>query len=805
MAASFFYNGENIFEGLAYTPIVEREVDSVYVNGRINIVDRIILRGRIVEACKVEGIWVWVDEIEDPIITEFGDFIIFNDQKGLWGNSVIMSQEIISKFSENFKQFQIREGLVVEFNANQAIVRSINFEQNKWVGLTPYEIVIECYRQNYADIWGILEPSAEFSYQQNENKTVSYNATVSARGINTSNKAIQNAINFVNSYTLNPEFASVFPEFTEYAGFNTFLRQKRTDIDRLSGLVTRNESYIYNENLMNTLSFQNGVLEFQTQLSKDEQGIFEIVINGSLTGSLTANLQLMVADIRAYNWYEIANSLYRRETGLNLPTNPLQFSSDLNFSEKIVNFAITYSSQKENNIYIIDSTTISRNFEENSTCISVSLTFKKDFGCSKVRWQDLQNYYKNFNFNQYIQQKWNKYVNNSTIGNNFSNQSYSENEFSGEIQTSATYCTNFSENCDCLSKFDYSLNWELPIKRYIQKDTYKGEGCYYVEKMNVIPRGQFQIQGNATPTFCCSFEETVSEIKSKINILVNKFFPGSNKILKASEITEDKNGRNISFSTSLDGEQNEFFANIPFPSLSGIVSGDGRSMVFSVKEGVIIDSSNRVEQWNDLSGNGFHAIQSVNANKPILFRDEITRRQSVLFDGINDFLEITAPDLVRNRGYCYIVANIKYSNLNTAKTILNVATPLITNSRVNLWITDSNRFSSFYRTNDAASGSFVTDSESRIGNNVIFAKHLFSNGSSSIQVGVNLKNETLYSNTSTSNTASIQTRIGNQNGSNSFNGKITCLAVICPPSALTENEEILLKQWAASHTGVISV
>lgn len=807
MAASFFYNGTNIFEGLAYTPLVERDVDSIYVNGRKAIVDRVILKGRLVEACKISGIWIWVDENEDPIITEVGDIIIYESGNNLLSNSILVSQEIANRFRENFKQFQIREGATVLFNANQAIVRSINFEEGKWTGLTPYEIVIECYRQDYAETWGILDPSAEFSYQQNGNKTVNYTATISARGINTSNKAIQNAINFVNnySYLLTPEFASAAPEFTNYAGVFAFRRQNQTNIDRLSGVVTRTESYIYNEDGMNALEFQNGVLEFQTDLSKDEQGVVDISIQGSLTGDLSANIELMIGDIKNYDWYSIANNLYKRESSENLPLSPQQFSSEVNYSEKIVTFNITYSNRKEDNVYIIDSTSVSRNFEENTTCITVNITFRKDFGCSKIRWQDLQNYYKNFNLKQYIQQKWNKYVDNTTIKNNFTNESYSENEFSGEIQVSATYCNNNSESCECLSSFDYNMNYELPINRYIQKDTYGGEGCYYVENLKSFPRTRFQIQGNVTPSFCCSFEETVSEIKSKINILVNKYFPGKDKILESAEITEDKNNRNISFSTSLNAEQEEYNAIVKFPKINGITPGDGRLAYFSAFNGVMKNLDNTVYQWNDLSGNGFHATQTTSTDRPIFNPIIANGRPALVFDGINDMLNLTGEglNLMRNRDYGYLVAVFKHENLNDGVTAGAVSFTRGTSNteRFSIKKDSSNLYATSVRPIDLSILETFYKNPVQNGITMLISEAEFSNGVVSLFLDRETKDSSLFSGGVTSNTASINVNIGGINNSFPWRGIICAVAIIAPPNPLSDKEIIEIKQWAASHYG----
>lgn len=803
MAATFFYNGESIFTGMAYPPKMEREVDSVYVNGRKCIVDRVILRGRIIEVCKIEGLWIWIDDLEDPIVTELGDYILFGEGSNLWENSMSIAREIINKFRENFKKFEVVDNGQIILSMPYAIVRSINFEQSKWTGLTPFEVVIESYRQEFAEVYGVLDPSLQYNYQQNENKTVTYTATVSARGINDSKQALTNALNFVNSFNLEPEFATVSPEFTDYAGYFTFLRQRRVDIDRLSGTVTRTEVYEYNESGIMS-DFPEGVLEFQTQLNKNEQGVYEVSITGSLTGDeAKSNVLNMVNSVKAYNWFSIANDVASKETA-NLLSTPLEFSSTINNTEKKVEFSITYSTNSNSSVYRVDSTTISRDFEENKTCITASLTFKKEFGCSKARWQDILNNYKSFDFKQYIQQKWNKYVDSSTINSNFINQSYSENEFDGELQISATYCSDGTETCGCVSNFDYTTSWDFPVNQYIQKDTYGGDGVYYVENTNSIPRAQFQLQGSATPNICCSFNEVVSEIKSRINILVNRYFPGRDKVLQAVDITENEQSGSISFSTSLHSEQDEFLIEVPFPEITGITPGDGRSMIFSAREGVMTDNDLvSVHTWTDLSGNNFHATQGTTASKPKLIIDPVSGENLLSFDGVNDFFSISSGlGLLANRPYVYVIANFSHFSSNVFRTLLNITTSSPTTVRTNLWVTDANFIASSFRTNVTEMGSVnsVADSAVRQGQNVVFARHLFASGISTIQVNLNNPQFKSYQISNTANINSAQIRIGNQNGVNHFQGNVACLAVVCPPNPLTHNEEVALKQWAAFHT-----
>ena len=55
-------------------------------------------------------------------------------------------------------------------------------------------------------------------------------------------------------------------------------------------------------------------------------------------------------------------------------------------------------------------------------------------------------------------------------------------------------------------------------------------------------------------------------------------------------------------------------------------------------ENVVVDSSNRISQATDLSGNNYHFTQTSNSLKPLLVVDTILNRPVFKFDGINDYM-----------------------------------------------------------------------------------------------------------------------------------------------------------------------
>lgn len=52
----------------------------------------------------------------------------------------------------------------------------------------------------------------------------------------------------------------------------------------------------------------------------------------------------------------------------------------------------------------------------------------------------------------------------------------------------------------------------------------------------------------------------------------------------------------------------------------------------------VVDGSNFVSQWNDLSGNGYHALQALQTNKPLKVAGALNGKPVLRFDGSNDRL-----------------------------------------------------------------------------------------------------------------------------------------------------------------------
>ena len=64
----------------------------------------------------------------------------------------------------------------------------------------------------------------------------------------------------------------------------------------------------------------------------------------------------------------------------------------------------------------------------------------------------------------------------------------------------------------------------------------------------------------------------------------------------------------------------------------------GATLWLRADAGIEADVDNRVAEWQDQSGNDFHAIQSIQANKPLWVDDELNGKPALRFDGGQEML-----------------------------------------------------------------------------------------------------------------------------------------------------------------------
>ena len=78
--------------------------------------------------------------------------------------------------------------------------------------------------------------------------------------------------------------------------------------------------------------------------------------------------------------------------------------------------------------------------------------------------------------------------------------------------------------------------------------------------------------------------------------------------------------------------------------------------------GIVKDGDDKVSQWQDQSGNNYHAEQETQANKPLLVSDDLNGKPVLRFDGANDFMQVDFQQSFAQPNTYFIVGRVAASS-----------------------------------------------------------------------------------------------------------------------------------------------
>ena len=303
------------------TPLVTLERENLYYNQYWGNSDKIVLNGQISGTNNCS-----------PFAS------ITSGQTGLLGI-----------FNQNFGIFEIYEDAEKIYENSGIIVRSINFNESTYAGLIDYTIELNSIRPS----GNIIDPTNEYSFTENENKTVSLSHNVSAKGINTSlnpnkSNAIDNAISFVRS---NTGLANVpTTKFISGASNKFYIQNFSESIDRLNNIYSVQETYL--SNLLNTGS--SGSLTYTSDITSGaDSNIIQINLRGQYKGPKNGNIN----DLR--NTLNVTGLLSGIYSGYYNPI-PIQYNVTENTGENLINFDYSFDNLNLPNPYFKYDASISK-------------------------------------------------------------------------------------------------------------------------------------------------------------------------------------------------------------------------------------------------------------------------------------------------------------------------------------------------------------------------------------------------------------------------------------------------------------
>lgn len=153
---------------------------------------------------------------------------------------------IITPFINQFKQLRVTSSENGSTNTlyqwENVTVNSISIDSNNFFSgsFVKYSVKLSAFFVPS----GIIDPSNEYSFTQNEDGSVNVNHKISARGVRNAQGAFDNAINFVKLFTGKDPFSNCAPYFVP-SGSGVLLSLSE-NINRADGLYSVTEVYKYN-------------------------------------------------------------------------------------------------------------------------------------------------------------------------------------------------------------------------------------------------------------------------------------------------------------------------------------------------------------------------------------------------------------------------------------------------------------------------------------------------------------------------------------------------------------------------------
>jgi hypothetical protein len=418
-------------------------------------------------------------------------------------NQLISGQNnLISGFSRDFKPFTISENGKTIFTSDTCTVRSINFDQSKYVKMLNYTIELDCYERDlFTQSFGILDPVNEYTFTENEDQSLTINHNVSAKGINTSTfSAMDNARNYV--YALTGYNPSIIPININNSNYTPLLRSYTENINRLNGTYGIQESYVVdisNNAYINPQYFTR----YTTTINKSINTDFDSI---SIQGSIQGAKRTPFSGIRYYasglNLFNICSNDFGSSNQLN--DIPISLSFDENQAANTINFNATYDT---NIIYDEDygtasyfdlNTDISKDAITSITSVSISGpivsrggNLKQKYESAKALLASATNDYGDII--TYLQlQANNAYVAVKSIMNipslitlnpNFRSFSITESPEKGEISLSATFDDKDLAPAVYIKSNSFEVSYEPKIDLFRPRPTYNINGFYVVYEL----------------------------------------------------------------------------------------------------------------------------------------------------------------------------------------------------------------------------------------------------------------------------------------------------------------------------------
>jgi hypothetical protein len=466
-------------------------------------------------------------------------------------------KSILNSFNKNFQTLQITEsddngysGIV--FSRDNVEVNSISFPQNRWFGVMPYIISLSSYPSGmFSGVYGVLDPTDNWSYTEKENAEMEIVHTISCKGINTSNtdnNALNNSINWINQRTGNT--AGLFPIMISGVSQNNFtLISQAENINRFDGSYSVIETYI------NDLARNGyGVVRYTTSVESGNN-LLTVNLNGSVIGG-QRNIIAARNVFTGLNILAIATNSYSNLFG-EVDLNPIPLKQEI--VEDSFNTKIDFS-------YIYDNSNYPQTYFDYSVDMDTSVNGLINANIQGTiysrgtnlldKLQRCINYSQSVNLYNLVLTFYNNFDTSSIVPLNkipiSSGQDVNYSE--GNVSLRASFNNQIKES-DILDRFNFVINFIPRVYRVDSQPKLDGYGSYSAINLGYANRSRISIQGNAVVNLSFASIDGKTAIKQICFMMLQKYGSMINVSLDKEDITTDRSDDrliNFSFEWSFD-------------------------------------------------------------------------------------------------------------------------------------------------------------------------------------------------------------------------------------------------------------
>ena len=310
-----FYNNKDVFSGISYTPFVSFDQ-------------------------KFDGWWQ-----SDKTFVLNGEIVSCGT-----GYSQMLDKQanLVKNFSENFKNFSIKQDDNILFSCDYACVEGIKFDESNYTFSVPYSVEIKAHdRDLFSGQYYVTDPVNSFNFIENRDQTVSIKHNVSAKGLVSSVPAIVNAKNWVYSQS-----GWKNAPLTNFINMNVYnkpiLVSISEEINRMDGSYSLNEEYSFDQ--ANT---GIGILKYSVNIGYDLFNFSTASIKGNILAGINGSIDSIRDRYKSLDLWSLTFDIYSGCTNLG-DLNKIYLSSGVSedLSNKEISFSVEFNNDNSPLIFV---------------------------------------------------------------------------------------------------------------------------------------------------------------------------------------------------------------------------------------------------------------------------------------------------------------------------------------------------------------------------------------------------------------------------------------------------------------------